>query len=103
MHTIASKALILTWYGPIYYLSNRYKRININKNFGWWSQIIFEIPQGSTLGSPLFNIYVSDLFCMTKLTDACNFTDDATFHSCYSRLDDLTLPVTIPDEEKKVT
>ena len=71
-----------------YCLSNRYQIIKINKSFSWWSKIIFEVPQGSDLGPPLFNIYVNKLFCMTKLTDVCNFADDKTFHTYDSSLED---------------
>ena len=71
------------------YLSNRYQRTKINKIFSSWRKIVRGVPQGSVLGTLLFNIYINHLFYMTELTDVCNFADDATFHACDSSLDDL--------------
>ena len=71
------------------YLSIRYQRTKINKSFSSWSKIVFGVSQNSVPGPLLFNIYINDLFYMTKLTDACNFADDTTFHACDSSLEDL--------------
>ena len=71
------------------YLSNRYQRTKSNKSFSSWSEIVFGVPQGSVLDPVLLNIYINDLFCMTELTDVCNFADGTTFHACDSSLEDL--------------
>ena len=44
------------------YLSHRRKRTKINSSYSCWEEILFGVPQGSFLGSVLFNIFVSDLF-----------------------------------------
>ena len=40
------------------------------------------VPQDSVLGPFLFNIYVSDLFHLTEMTQVCNFADNTTFYVC---------------------
>ena len=47
------------------YLSNGYQRVSAE--YSSWSEINFEIPQGSILGPLLFNIYLSDLFLLLSV------------------------------------
>ena len=64
------------------YLSNRWHRTKISKQFSSWQELIQEEPQGSALGLLLFNIYLNDLFCIAESTKVCNFADDTTFYAC---------------------
>ena len=59
------------------YLSNRKQRVKINDKYSSWSEI-FEVPQGSILGSLLFNIFICDMFYFLKDFDIANDADDST-------------------------
>ena len=48
------------------YLRKRTQRVKINNFCSSWADILFGVPQGSILGSILFNIFLSDLFLLIK-------------------------------------
>ena len=60
------------------YLSNQKQRIRINNVFSSWKDLILGVPQGSVLGTLLFNICLNDLFFFLKDVGICNFADDTT-------------------------
>ena len=68
------------------YLQDRLQHIKINSTFSEWSELIQGVPQGSALGSLLFNIYLNDLFYILNDVDICNYADDTTPNVCDSSL-----------------
>ena len=55
------------------YLTNRYQRCKIGDSLSEWERIIAGIPQGSILGSLLFNIFINDIFLYIESSDLCNY------------------------------
>ena len=51
------------------YLSNRKQRVQVNDPCSLWQDILFGVPQGSFLGSLLFNIYLTYLFFTLKIQE----------------------------------
>ena len=67
------------------YMSDRWQKTKIDKSFSSWSALLKGVPQGSVLGSILFNIYLNDLFYFLHY-DICNFADDTTPYVCDKNL-----------------
>ena len=63
-------------------LTNRFQRVRINSKYSKWSEIIIGVPQGSILGTLLFNIYLSDLFLFTENSEIANYADDNSPYAC---------------------
>ena len=60
------------------YLSSRKQRVKVNGRYSSWSEILFGIPQGSSLRFLLFIIFMCDMFYFLEDFDIANYTDDST-------------------------
>lgn len=54
------------------------QRIKINNTYSSWSKLTTGVPQGSILGSLLFDTYVCDLFDSNNAFYFANYADDNT-------------------------
>ena len=63
-------------------VSNRWQRTKKNKSFSKWTELSQSVPQGSVLGSPLFNINLNDLFFLVNYTKVYNFAYSNTIFAC---------------------
>ena len=72
------------------YLDNRYQRVRINSMYSNWNKIIFGVPQGSILGSLLFNIYINDLFLLCENSKMANYADDNSPYATEKEIDLVT-------------
>ena len=63
------------------YLTNRLQRCKINNSYSEWGKVLNGVPQGSVLGSLLFNIFLSDIFLSLQKYDLANCVDDSTLYT----------------------
>ena len=63
---------------PHNYLTTKKHRVKIDSTFSSWEEILFDVPQGSFLGSLLFNIFLCDLFLLINDIDIASYADDNT-------------------------
>ena len=67
------------------YLSNRKQRAKINDACSSWKDNFDGVPQGSILGSLLFNIHLCDLFYILEDLDIASYADDTTIYTVYEK------------------
>ena len=56
------------------YLCSRQQRISINGSFSDWTEVISGVPQGPTLDSLLFNIFLNDIFMLSAIFSIMRIT-----------------------------
>ena len=66
------------------YLNERKQRAKVNGIFSEWKESTNGVPQGSVLGTLLFNIFINDIFFLVSDTEVCNYADDTTIFACDS-------------------
>ena len=65
------------------FLTNRIQRVKIGSTYSSTKQIFsIGIPQGSVLGSLLFNTFINDLLIIEMESDIRNFPGDTTIYVC---------------------
>ena len=59
-------------------MCHRKLKININKTFSNWANILHGVPQGSILGPLIFTVFLYDLFLFKPNIDLVSYADDNT-------------------------
>ena len=71
------------------YLKNRMQRTKINSEYSSWEKIMFGVPQGSVLGTLLFNVFLCDLFLIMKNIDIASYADDNTPYTTGNSIEEV--------------
>ena len=73
------------------YLWNRTQRIKINEHFSDRTDTEFGVPQGSILGTILFNINMIDIFYVCENSNVASYAHDTTPYSCATDIPSVAL------------
>ena len=73
------------------YLSDRSEKAKVGSLLSAYLDIVYGAPQGSILGSLLFNIDLCDLFFEDYSSDFANFVDDITSYDCGPTLNEVRI------------
>ena len=71
------------------YLTERTQRTKVNLSCSPWDEILFGVPQGSTVGPLLFNIFLCDLFLIMNETYFASHADNNTPHKTANTIDEV--------------
>ena len=63
------------------YLTNRKKRVRVNKTFSEWERITTDVPQDSILGPLLRNIFLNNLSFLISNSSLSNYEYDNKFYN----------------------
>ena len=71
------------------YLSDRVQQVRLGSHTSTWEKILKGVPQGSILGTLLFNVILNDIFFLSNQGVYYNYADDNTLSFIYANTDVL--------------
>ena len=71
------------------YLKSRKQQVQINNKFSSENKVIAGVPQGSTDGPSLFNLFIDDLFFFIQYCTLRNYADDNNLFSMAKNKDEI--------------
>ena len=71
------------------YLSERQQRTKVNNAYSTYSDILYGVPQDSTLGPLLFKVYISDMCYDIDICDIAGDADDNTLYTSDFNLEEV--------------
>ena len=71
------------------YLTSHKQRVKIGSSYSEWNEIKRGVPQGSVLGSLVFNVFINDIFMFIEKSEIFNFADDNTIYNCGEDLSNI--------------
>ena len=71
------------------YLTKQKQRTKINQLYSSCEDILFGVPQGSTLGPIQFNIFLSHLFLIVDSVNIANYADGSTIYKEHENIASL--------------
>ena len=63
--------------------------LQINSKYSSSEEIMFGVPQGSLLGSLLFNVFLYDLFLIMENNDIISYADDRTPYTTGNSIEEV--------------
>ena len=75
------------------YLKRRKQNVKIDNIVSSFQILLSGVPQGSILGSIMFNIFFNDLLTVLKKSQLYNFADDNSISAVSKSTDDLFITV----------
>ena len=72
------------------YLTNKFQRFKIANHFSNWHERITGVPQGSILGSLLFDIFINNIFLLLEISNVWNYADDNILYAFGKTFDEVT-------------
>ena len=75
------------------YSTNRQQRTKIGNDYRFWRDSLTGAPQGSILGTLLFNIYICDMFFLLKDMQIANYPDETTPYKYGEKIEHMIKPL----------
>ena len=91
--------ILYPFLNPTYQIGNSKLKLMPHGILSSWSDIQKGVPQGSILGTLLFNVFINDIFYFVKTGTLYNYADDNTLSYDHP---DFNVPTSVLESESNV-